>query len=714
MRFKLQGKIIALVLTVVLAVFIAISATTMVLNRAESMKQAEELSVSMAGEYANMVGKTLERGMSTAKIVALSLEGMLESKTQDRDLVNGMLASIIQQNPDLTGVWTCWEPDAFDGRDKEFANTQNHDSTGRFIPYWFRSEGKVTTEALMDYDKSGDGDYYLIAKNTGKEVMMEPFSYDLGGVKTLMTTMTVPIKSGGRVVGAAGVDIGLEKINEITKEVHLYDTGFGRLLSHAGIVAGHQDESRVGVPAGEISQPGGDIMLKRLQAGESWTEEAWSAILKQNTFKSFAPVHVGNTPPWSFSTVILENEIMASSNRVLKITIIISVLGLMIIAAAVWLIVRRIVKPVRRVAELSERAKLGDLTITRDEFEIRSRDELGEMADSLAAMIENQAETVSGIQNLANIVSSAAEGLAALSQEANASMEEVRSHLMQASDLSESNAASIEEGTAGVEEVAGGAQAMAKAAMEGASAGEAVTDTSAGAVNEMNGVVNDLDAVGEKSRESIAMLNQLEVAVKDISGFVSVIVSIADQTNLLALNAAIEAARAGEAGRGFAVVADEVRKLAEESAKAAAQVSSLIQTLGESTRGSIAITSEAGEIMGLTVARAQEAGAGLQEGMQKIRHLVDTIRDIAATSQEQAASSEEMASAMDQLSTGTLQITNLIRNISDASEETSRAAEGVATQAQELSERGADLLDQVARFKIRSDSENRGLIPANK
>lgn len=714
MRLKLQGKIITLVLTVVLAVFIAITGITMTLNRTESMKQAEELSISMSGEYANMIAKTLEKGMNTARTLAFALEGMIENGMPDRDLANAMLSSVIRRNPEFTGVWTCWEPGAFDGKDGEYAGRDLHDATGRFIPYWYRKDGKVYSEALVDYDKPGDGDYYLLAKNSGRETMMEPFTYDVGGRKTLMTTLTVPIKAGGKVVGTAGVDIGLEKINEITKKVHLYETGFGRLVSHTGIVAGHKDESRVGAPAGEIGEPGGDEMLRRLQAGDSWTDEAWSAVLKKNTFKSYSPVRVGDTAPWSFSTVILEEEIMASSNRILIITGLISTLGVLLIAASVWVIARRVVKPVKTVAVLAERARQGDLTITRDEFGIRSRDELGEMADSLAAMIEAQAETVAGIQALANTVSSTAENLAALSQEANASMEEVRSHLSEAAGLSESNAAAIEEGSAGVEEVAGGAQAMAKAAIDGSATGEAVAVSSAGLVNQMNSVVTDLGSVGEKAGKSIEMLNRLERAVNDISGFVSVIVSIADQTNLLALNAAIEAARAGEAGRGFAVVADEVRKLAEESARAAAEVSRLIQTLGESTRGSISVTAEAGEIMGAAIGRAREAGAGLQEGLGAIRRLVGAVTDIASAAEEQAASSEEMASAMDQLSKGTVQITDLIRNISDASEETSRAAEGVAAQAQDLSEKGGELLAQTARFKLGPAQEKRGLVPVNR
>ncbi len=703
LKLKLQGKIVLFILTLVLAVFLISAGITMNINREESVRQGRELLQHMSSEYANIIAGELEKGMSTARTIALSLEGMVKNGATDRNLVGDMLSAVIEQNPGLTAVWTCWEPDAFDGRDAEYAGKKHHDLTGRFIPYRTTGADGIVASVLKDYDKPGDGDYYLLARDSGRETLMEPFENEVDGKKILMTTMAVPIRKNGKVVGAVGVDVSLEQIDSITKKIKLYKTGFGRVLSHNGIVAGHGMSSRLGIPSGEIEggKESAERMLKRLQAGESWFEEAWSVVLKYNIFKGYSPIRVGEALPWNFSTVVPEGEVMELSYNALKTTAVVFAVGIILIAASVWLIARRIVRPIRTVARLAERAGQGDLSITRDEFRIRSEDELGEMADSLASMIETQAETVAGIQALANAVSSAAENLAAFSQEAGASMTEIRTHLGGASELSESNAASIRDGAGEVEGVARGAQAMAKTAIDGASAGEAVADDSTALVDLMDDVVADFGTVEEKAGQSVEMLGRLEEAVGSISGFVSVIVSIADQTNLLALNAAIEAARAGEAGRGFAVVADEVRKLAEESANAASEISRLIGTLTESSQGTVNITAESGEIMTAAISRAREVGSGLREGLKAIRFLAESVKEIASVAEGQSAASEEMASTMDQLSRGTVQITELIRNICDASDETTRAAEGVAMQAQHLSERGGELLNLTERFRVR-------------
>jgi methyl-accepting chemotaxis protein len=713
LKLKLQGKIVLLVLTLVLAVFLISAGITMNISRKESIRQGQELLLHMSSEFANIIAGELEKGMSAARTIALTMEGMVKNGAADRGLVKDMLSSVVERNSGFSAVWVCWEPDAFDGKDAEFAGKGFHDSAGRFALAVTRGASGIAASALKNYDQPGDGDYYLLARDSGRETLMEPFEHEADGKKTLMTTMAVPIKRDGKAAGVAGVDVCLDQIDAITKKIKLYKTGFGRVLSHNGIVAGHGMSSRLGIPAGEIEggKESAEKMLKRLRAGEAWFEETWSPVLKYTTFKGYSPIKVGEALPWNFSAVAPESEVMDLSYDALKTTAMVFALGTLVIAASVWLIARRIVRPIRTVAGLAERAGRGDLTITRDEFGIRSRDELGEMADSLASMIETQSDTVAGIQDLANAVSSAAENLAALSQEAGASMTEIRTHLGGASELSEANTESIREGAGEAEGVARGAESKAKTALEGASSGETVADESTSLVDRMDDAVADFGAVEERAGQSIEMLGRLEEAVESISGFVSVIVSIADQTNLLALNAAIEAARAGEAGRGFAVVADEVRKLAEESANAASEISRLTQTLGESSRGSVTITEEAGEIMTAAIARAREVGAGLREGLKAIRSLAESVKEIASAAEGQSAAGAEMAATMDKVSSGTVQITELIRVICDASEETDRAAEGVAMQAQELSRRGGELLNLTKRFRVRQQPQGGLALP---
>lgn len=700
-RLQLRGKITAIVLIVVLAVLAVIVGAITYLNREESMEQARDLALSHSRELASVVQLEFERALDVARSLAYFLEGLGASSNLDRGLVNEVLAQTLRRNPHFFGIWTCWEPNAFDGRDRDFAGMTGHDGTGRFIPYWHRDGEKIVLEPLAGYDVPGDGDYYLKAMERGRETILEPYGYAVGSRSMKMTTLTVPVEVQGKRVGAVGVDIALDSIQEMTAMMKLYETGFGRLLTHKGIVASQPNRDRIGEMAGETQGSEGDEVLRRIARGESWFEEAWSPVLKQTVYKGFAPVEVGDTgTPWNFSTVIPKKEVLAAANRTLFLSVVLAGTGLLAIIVAVWLIAGRIVRPVKKVAEMAARAQGGDLTITREEFAIRSADELGLMADALASMVRAQAETVSQIRQTAEAVSETSASLAALSQETNASMEEVRGSLDQASELSESNGASIEETTASVQEMAGSAQTMARVAAEGSAAGAKAGTTASTSVEKVQAVVRDLGAVEGKSRESVEVMSHLATAVKDIAGFVDVISSIADQTNLLALNAAIEAARAGDAGRGFAVVAEEVRKLAEESNRAASEVSGLIGELEKSTRDSIAVTEEAGTIMKETVSRADEAGRELQIALGEIGNVIESIDSAAATSQEQAASSEEMAAAMDQISGGTVRISELIRSIGNASEETSKAAEGVARQAQEMSLKGEELLSQIARFKV--------------
>jgi methyl-accepting chemotaxis protein len=142
-----------------------------------------------------------------------------------------------------------------------------------------------------------------------------------------------------------------------------------------------------------------------------------------------------------------------------------------------------------------------------------------------------------------------------------------------------------------------------------------------------------------------------------------------------------------------------------------AEVPRLTQTLGESSRGSVTITEEAGEIMTAAIARAREVGAGLREGLKAIRSLAESVKEIASAAEGQSAAGAEMAATMDKVSSGTVQITELIRVICDASEETDRAAEGVAMQAQELSRRGGELLNLTKRFRVRQQPQGGLALP---
>lgn len=398
-------------------------------------------------------------------------------------------------------------------------------------------------------------------------------------------------------------------------------------------------------------------------------------------------------------------------SRMLLISVAAAVLVGMAVAAV---ITRMITRPLGRAVMLAERAGGGDLTITREDFRYRSADEVGALADALAGMTSSQAEALREIVAAAEAVAKGSENLAALSRETSSSAEEIRGALEQVASISESNSAALEESNAGVQEVAAGAQAAAKATDDGVQAAEATADMARGAVSAVDDVIKDVRIVGGKSEESAAKIKSLADSVENISGFVSVITSIADQTNLLALNAAIEAARAGEAGRGFAVVADEVRKLAEESNRAAREVAALIGDLHENARQSVTVTEEAGRVMVSVVEKAADAQERLSGVLSSISGIEKNIVRMADLSKSQACAGEEMAGAIDQVSHATVDIVQRVDAIRAASGETEAASEGVAREASSMAAMAEHMRSLLSRFILFKEKEGGGDAPALK
>jgi len=363
-------------------------------------------------------------------------------------------------------------------------------------------------------------------------------------------------------------------------------------------------------------------------------------------------------------------------------------------------IARSISKPIATIVSLAKRANEGDFTIKKTDFNYEGRDEMGSMVTALAHMIETQSTTLAQIVKISEELANGAGDLSAISEETNASMEEVKASINQVSTLSESNGSALEESNAGIEEMSAGADTVARSATDSAAFIAQTTDASNKAIQTINNVIKGMHDVDANAKESETKTRQLVSSVDNVSSFVSVITGIADQTNLLALNAAIEAARAGEVGRGFAVVAEEVRKLAEESARAAQNVNGIIKELQVGAQESIKATAEAGRLIVTNLDQADRALEELNDALAQMQKANDSIQNIAAIAEEQAASSKEMAQAIDSATKGSLELVGTVSNIQRATDETTQATEGVARQAEAMTSHAQTLAELLSMFKL--------------
>lgn len=374
-----------------------------------------------------------------------------------------------------------------------------------------------------------------------------------------------------------------------------------------------------------------------------------------------------------------------------------------------FLISRMITKPLRTIVNLAERAKSGDLTIVKEDFHYRGRDEPGVLVEALSEMIAAQRQSVRDVMMLADDVAGNANTLSAVSAQSNTSMQEVRNSVVSVAALCESNSAALQQSNAGIEEMSTSAMSAAQSSTDCAEFISHTTEVSNGAVSMVQDTIKDMGQLHLKSQESEKKIQDLVASVSQISEFVSVITSIANQTNLLALNAAIEAARAGEAGRGFAVVAEEVRKLAEDSGRAAKNVETLIASLQGNAQEAIVATTESAEIVKATLGKAGTAKNALGEAIAQIDKANDSIQSIAAVAEEQAAASREVAAGIDQATKSTMDMVQSVEMIRTAAEETARASNAVASQAEEMNELAIKLKDALSGFKVEPDNSTPAL-----
>lgn len=357
----------------------------------------------------------------------------------------------------------------------------------------------------------------------------------------------------------------------------------------------------------------------------------------------------------------------------LRATAITATVVAIIAAIGLGLILANIIaKPLMHGVSLAEAIAAGDMTHKVDASALQREDEIGQLMKSLDKMTGNLTLVINNITQASNQIASAAEELSSTSEQMSRGMQQ---QTTQSSQI----ASAMEEMSATVLEVAKNSQSAASSANEASTTaqkgGEVVSKT-----------VEGMQKIAATVRESARTIGELGKSSDQIGEIVAVIDDIADQTNLLALNAAIEAARAGEQGRGFAVVADEVRKLAERTTKATKEIAQMIKSIQKETVGAVAAMEAGTKEVSEGVNLASQAGESLTLIVDAVHKVNDMIRQIATASEQQSTAAE--------------QISKGIEEIASVTKETAAGSNQTAAASHELSRQATELQGMVGQFKI--------------
>ncbi|GKQ98425.1 chemotaxis protein [Aeromonas hydrophila] len=544
---------------------------------------------------------------------------------------------------------------------------QAYTSGGFGLTYFGSTQGVMTRQDPSlntgNYDPR-ERPWYQDAVKAGQLIVTAP--YVSVTMQKLVVTLSEPVLHQGELVGAVGANLALDKLIDEVLAMQVQGEGYAMLLDSSGLIVGHPNKALALKQIGELSP---DLSAATFQQWGRENNELHAATLDgRDVLLAVQPV-AGTD--WLLAMVMYRDVLEAPLATLLWQLVGLTLVLMLVFSALLTAMFKYLFADLGRVAgALHDIAHgEGDLTV---HINTRSKDEVGQLAESFNQFVARLHGIVSRLRDVTVELAAQSRAQAAGAQSRSQRVRQQQDEIVMV-------ATAVTEMASATQEIAGNAEFAAT------TSGDAVKLAVAGQ-SQVGQSQRSITGLADEVADASQIIVELDAHAQKISGILATISGIAEQTNLLALNAAIEAARAGEQGRGFAVVADEVRVLSRRTHDSTDEIQQMIETLQQTTRRAVSGMETSRQLAGTSVEDAESANLSLGQINEAIGAISDMATQIAAAAEEQTSVTSE--------------ISRNTENIRHVSQELAEQANQEAAQAAELKGLTERLEQEIGRFRL--------------